>query len=284
MAIKILFADDQIPHDSIPDDKIREVLKSSHQSWDDAFIRAFVLMRQTVRKLRDSGHDVTVANTFERTLSLVHEQHFDVAIVDLMWASDESIPTQEERDNAGWRIGEAIEKADSVLSPTSPTAIVIYSSRFASQPAISSAAAARRWLPFFKIYSGNHQSQEAGREALQALIVWFERFFEVSPPSARKQRASELVGRAAVDNLREASSSRRRWDLLTALAVILSLLLVIAGGIVALAGRVEVGIVTSLCGAVTGLVPVLLFRPLRDSTEDIQRTYEKLADWASNGE
>src|SRR5690349_15121232 len=123
--LKILFADDQIPDETIPDAEIKESLKAQHPHWSPGFINAFVAMRQSVKTLRGAGYEVIVARTYKEALKLAKRSHFDIAIVDLGWFADESLPPNQ-KEYGGWDICDAIDEADE-SSPAEPTLQIIYS-------------------------------------------------------------------------------------------------------------------------------------------------------------
>src|SRR5436190_16266541 len=106
--LKILFADDQIPDENIPDDEINKSLKEQHPDWPARFINAFVAMRQSVKTLRGAGYDVIVARTYKDALELIKHSHFDIAIVDLGWFADATL-TPKQTEYAGWDICAAID-------------------------------------------------------------------------------------------------------------------------------------------------------------------------------
>ena len=110
--LKVLFADDQIPDENIPDSDIISVMMKRYpnESPGSGFIKAFQSMRQTVKILRD-GYDVSIANTKRKALNLIKATHFDIVIVDLRWDADKEVP-RAESDTTGWMICDAIEEAD----------------------------------------------------------------------------------------------------------------------------------------------------------------------------
>src|SRR5208282_633976 len=151
METTVLFADDQIPDDQIADEDIQEIISQRYPQAQKGFITAFEKMRGIVKALRDRNCSVTVANTYKRAMELAGDRHFDIAIIDLGWFGDDSLEPSV-KDSAGWDISNRIEQADKKLSPHQPTARIIYSSRFASNPEISEKASKEGILPFFKVY------------------------------------------------------------------------------------------------------------------------------------
>jgi len=170
---KVLFADDQIPEDSIPDDRIKSTLREQHPQWKDEFIQAFVATRQAVKTLRGAGYDVTVARTYQDALELVKSSRFEIAIVDFGWFADEHLS---QPDFAGWGICQALDKADEEHQ-SGPTLQIVYSYRFAEDPSVSVAAADKDKLPVFKNYTN------ATDQALRAAVKFLETNLERSSSS-----------------------------------------------------------------------------------------------------
>jgi hypothetical protein len=98
--LKVLFADDQIPDENIPDNEINRVMSKRFPNADPRFINAFLPMRETVKTLGD-GYDVTIANTTKIAMDLVNANHYDIAIVDLGWWADKEVPNGRKDNSAG---------------------------------------------------------------------------------------------------------------------------------------------------------------------------------------
>lgn len=165
--LRVLFADDQIPAEDIPDIDIITVLKKKYPTAPPGFINAFLPVRHAVKTLRDGYYDVTVARTYEEAINYIKINHFDIAIVDLRWDADEKVP-ESQSDNMGWAICDAIEEADKGTK-LPPTFQIVYSSRFQSEPHLAIRAAQESKLPVFKSYN------EAGSQALLATVNFIEK-------------------------------------------------------------------------------------------------------------
>ena len=153
MATKLLFADDQLPDDEIADGDVCDVISKRYpRRGRHGFITAFVKLRGIVSALRDRNYDVTIANTYDKAIRLARDECFDIAIIDLGWSGDHSLEPARQRD-AGWAIANQLRESDRSHKRTMPTAQIIYSSRFASNPDIGSQACKDGILPFFKVYS-----------------------------------------------------------------------------------------------------------------------------------
>lgn len=173
--MRVLFADDQIPDEDIPDHEIYDVLRARYPKAQDGFIRAFPLMRRVVRSVAENN-DVTVAMRYQDALALAREEHFDVAIIDLGWYADKAV-RQADRPVAGWKIAAAIDEADAEDPERPATAQIIYSARFGSNPELGQIAANKGKLPFFKPYrepftiplESEAQVEEAADEVASAI-------------------------------------------------------------------------------------------------------------------
>jgi CheY-like chemotaxis protein len=255
--LKVLFADDQIPDEDIPDSDIISVMMKRYPN-DPDFVQAFWEMRQTVKTLRDGGYDVSIANTKRKALNLIKATHFDIAIVDLMWVDDEDVPLAK-RDNAGWEICDAIEEADRKATNT-PTFQIICSSRFAEKPDIAMTAAQRSKLPVFKSYN------EAGSQSLLASLNFIEKYM----PSPREVVLNEVKDywKMAQKALNEAQIQERRWSAITIVLVALSVILILVGALAALFGYAQAGTLTSISSVITSAVSILLFRQLNKMQEN----------------
>jgi hypothetical protein len=141
--MRILFADDQVPDENIPDDKIVEIIGQRYPTAQQGFINAFKLMRRMVRAASE-GNEVVVAQRLDDALRLVQNEEFDVALIDLGWYGDHSagMPGQ-----AGWRIVDALIEADKNHPERPPTAKIVYSARFSSQPDLAQTAVKKGSLP-----------------------------------------------------------------------------------------------------------------------------------------
>ncbi len=120
--LRILFADDHIPDDNIPDADIAKTLKKQHPRLRPDQIDESVAVRKAVTILRDANYDVTVSGTFKDTLELISRSHFDIAVVDLGWVDDDTL--KGEKLNAGWKICAALDEADK-KSQSKPTFQII---------------------------------------------------------------------------------------------------------------------------------------------------------------
>ncbi len=283
METTILFADDQIPDDQIADEDILEIISQRYPGAKKGFISAFKKMRGIVRALRDRNYSVTVAYTYKSAMELAGNRHFDIAIIDLGWFGDDSLERSARR-TAGWDISNHIKQADKKLSPHQPTAQIIYSSRFASNPEISEKASKQGILPFFKVYSErdsyplatgeespdlkqrNANRDAANKNSLAAAVGFIEHLI--------RARTTEMD--AALKILEDAEASQKRWEFITIGCIVASVALVAVSIVsVAIFSR-PVTIVTAISGAITAMVPRLFFAQLKASRSQINEAIERV--------
>jgi hypothetical protein len=267
--LKVLFADDQIPDENISDTDIKTELKKKHPDWDEGFINAFPIMRRAVETLRLADYDVTLARTHKEALDLVKDLHFDIAIIDLGWYADESIPYAQ-RAYYGWKISESIEEADKKLK-SKPTLQIIHSNRFETEPSIGIQAADEGKLPLFKIYG------EAGHQALKASVKFIEQ--HLTSPSVQEQFCqddTEKLRRINIQFWMEPLNQQKQWFNLTFVFVALSISLLIAGAIGAIFWNLQVGILTSISSIMTGAISSLLYAQLQRAQKKVEESREKI--------
>jgi ActR/RegA family two-component response regulator len=181
VTMKILFADDQIPDESIAARDIRSHYANHHPDWDMPFINGFVAMREAVRSLRNAGYQVVVVNTYAKAMQIARDDYFEIAIVDLGWFADDAL-TPDEREYAGWNICSAIEEANRERG-NAPTSQIIHSNRFADDATLSMQASDKGMLPIYKNYS------EANHEALRAAVKFIESHRKAAPQNKNTQAA-----------------------------------------------------------------------------------------------
>lgn len=287
--MRVLFADDQIPEDDIPDDRIGEAIRCRYPAAADGFIEAFKVMRRARRAVSEDN-DVTVARSFKEAMSLVRNQDFDVAIIDLGWYADLALPEQD-REFAGWKIADALDEADRLRPQRPPTAQIIYSARFGSRPELGEIAAGKARLPFPKPYeerftiplgspaalSGQGTGEKAYHQTLRATLTFIGRW-QASGTSLQDNvnRNVNLLLNTAARGVARAEARERQWNLL-------ALILASAGALIVLAGVVSLfylgvpqGAVTAAVGIVTGLVPRLMYGELHRASREIQTATKDL--------
>jgi CheY-like chemotaxis protein len=146
-ALHIFVADDQIPPSNVSEREFRESILAKYGPEAKPFLDQCVFMGEIVQALRDSGYRVTVARTYSDAVKEISHGEFDLAIIDLGWFMDSSLP-KEERPAAGWSLCQQLDDKDEQRGKRTPQ--ILFSSRFPKEPELSREAARRRKLPLFK--------------------------------------------------------------------------------------------------------------------------------------
>jgi len=224
--LKILFADDQVPSDKywgLEKNELISAIQNEHPTWGNTngFISNFYPMRLTVQKLQSAGYDVTLARSLSEAMTLAQKSQFDIAIVDLRWDADDGL-SPKESDAAGWKICDAIEKAD--VATKRQTLQIVYSSRFDKEPDIAMRAADLNKLPIYKSYN------DAGRESLLASVKFIDGLSKQKQPTDTQQAISKFQN-ILFQYLETPLKQQQRFFWLILAFIILSILLLISGAV-----------------------------------------------------
>jgi hypothetical protein len=288
--MRVLFADDQIPDDDIPDEKIIDTVRLKYPKAQDGFIRAFEVMRRARRAVSDDN-EVTVARRFEDALSLVRSQEFDVAIIDLGWYADHSVP-EADRATAGWKIANALEQADQQHPQRPATAQIIYSARFDTHPELGERAASKGRLPFLKPYherftvplesevetEASGDKVQAACQSLRATLSFIERQRTSTSPQDNLERNFNVLLKTASDGVARAVEREKQWDFLTRVLLTMGILIVLAGVVSMFFIGVPQGAVTAAVGVIVGLIPRLMYGELHKARDEIQTATTNLSN------
>ena len=290
MATKLLFADDQLPDDEIADGDVCDVISKRYPHARHGFITAFVKLRGIVLALRDRNYDVTIANTYDKAIRLARDECFDIAIIDLGWSGDHSLEPARQRD-AGWAIANQLRESDRSHKRTMPTAQIIYSSRFASNPDIGSQACKDGILPFFKVYSERDSfpipppgasfkdmqlsavRDEANKNSLAAAVGFIDHLL-----SARSAEMDE-----ALIVLKESRKSLKRWELVAIFCMVASVALIALSVVSVAVFNKPVAIITAVTGAVVAVIPKLLADQIKASRAQLSAGIERVVALGSRG-
>ena len=175
--LKVLFADDLIPDQALMTTNsqngfceitMQQHLKKQHPNWSPKFIKESMLMYHAVNTLCCANVSVAIANKYNDVKNIIQASQFDVAIIDLGWHSDESIPS-DQRSYAGWKLCEFIENLNRTKEHNK-TIIILYSSRIGKDPSIYIHATVRGILPVYKTRS------KSSFEALKSAVKFIERY------------------------------------------------------------------------------------------------------------
>lgn len=147
--LRILIADDQIPPAELTEQEFRDQFFRQYgdSEHNRKFIEQCAFMRQVVQALRDSGYRLITARTFNEATRHISDGDFDLAIVDLGWYMDFTIP-EDERPSAGWSLCEKLDARATKRGTRVPQ--ILFSSRFPTHPELSRDAARQQKLPLFK--------------------------------------------------------------------------------------------------------------------------------------
>jgi CheY-like chemotaxis protein len=242
------------------------------------------------RRAVSEGHDVTVARTHQEALRLAQTERFDVAIIDLGWYGDPAVG-QADRPVAGWKIANAVEESDQKHPQLRPTAQIIYSARFDTQPQLAERAASTGRLPILKPYKERDtiplesQSEleksgdkvDAACQTLRATLSFIEhqRDAGTSLLDGYRQGLGILLN-AATEGVSRAGKRAERWDSLTRFLLTLGILIILAGVVSIFFLGVPAGTVTAAVGIVVGLIPRLMYGELHQAQADIQTATKEM--------
>lgn len=148
-SLRILVADDQIPPEDLSEQAFREKIIAQYGDTQQCrnFLKQCAFMGGIVQSLRDVGYHVTPARFHSDARRIINENEFDLAIIDLGWYMDDSLP-ETTRPAAGWSLCEELDEKDERSHRRTPQ--IIFSSRFPTEPELSREAARRQKLPVFK--------------------------------------------------------------------------------------------------------------------------------------
>jgi len=165
-ALRVLFADDEIPYGDGRDDRRRAQILAHDPSVDDERYDLVTReMRSAVTALEAAGFDVTVGRSVSESFALIERQEFDVTIIDLGWWGDGEIDL-DRRPAAGWQLIRALDAvAERRRSQRPPT--IMYSMRYLDDKALAMEAVNGGTLPLPKNYTdASHQTLVAAVEYL----------------------------------------------------------------------------------------------------------------------
>jgi hypothetical protein len=197
-ALHILIADDQIPPLDMSEQEFQKSLLSKHgdNPQTRGFLKQCAFMEEIVQALRDLGDRVTTARTYNDAVKEVSNRYFDLAIVDLGWFMDFSLPAKD-RPAAGWSLCGLLDDKDTQSGRRTPQ--ILFSSRFPTEPELSREAARRQKLPLFK------EATPTVRNSLIAAVGFVDATLSVqqSDPSSSPDHFGQELQNIALAFLRE---------------------------------------------------------------------------------
>lgn len=255
--LKIFIADDQIPPADVTEAEFRAqtLKKYGDTAKNRLFLDQCTFMGRVVQELRDLGYNLTTARTHADAKAVANTGDFDLAIIDLGWYMDFSLP-QADRPAAGWTLCQAIEERDQKAGTTTPQ--IVFSSRFPTNPELSREAARRQKLPVFK------EPTDTVRQSLMAAVGFVDATLRRSQLAGSQQshEYERKLQDLALTLMKEPLQDYRRWTYLSLTFVGISLALLVAGVALTYRGDVAVATVSSVTSLVSGTVSALLYRRL----------------------
>ena len=259
-ALRILIADDQIPPSDIPEKEFQKRFFAEYgdNQQNRRFMHQCVFMRDIVQALRDSGYSVTAARTYADAGKEITNGEFDLAIIDLNWSTDSSLPEKDKR-SAGWGLCEKLDDKDEQHGRRTPQ--ILFSSRFPDEPELSQKAALRQKLPIFKEATANV------RNSLMAAVGFVD-------ATLAGQRSAQLTSSSQFDHelqnialslFKEPLRNYRQWASLTLVLVAVSVASVLICGVLAFLGTQGVqkpAALSSIASIVSSLISTLLYKRL----------------------
>jgi hypothetical protein len=272
--IEVLYADDHFPDFDLPtDDKqaLDVVRAHHHPRYPDSDMPKFLAYHRYCKAvettLKEANFNVTPVSHYDEAIQKVRNHHFGIAIVDLGWFNDDLFAGRNP-GSAGWDICNAIDE-NNKRRGDKPTLHIALSERFNNEkdgPELLSQAAKDGRLPFVRI-----EDSQVNVKALKACTQFLQTTLDAtSPAGLARQSLSELE---PIRNkyLDEPLRQLRTWAAAALVCVCLGFLVVLAGAIGVVRGSLEVRVLTSVNGVISGAVAVLFYRRL----EKVQGTLSK---------
>jgi len=266
-ALHILIADDQIPPGEVSFEQFRKGLLAEH--GDTPHNRAFAdqckFMGEIVQELRHFGYGVTAVRLYADAVRKISDERFDLAIIDLGWFMDPSLP-RDKVEAAGWDLCKLLDENDARNGRRTPQ--IVFSSHFPDRPELSLRAAQERKLPLFK------EATPTVRNSLMAAIG----FVEATLAAERTDGASSAgqfdreLKNILLTSFKEPLNDYRRWALLTLVFVALSVLMLAAGVVLAATKteRLPMATLSSATSLVSGTISALLYKRLAASQKAME--------------
>jgi len=190
--IRVLFADDQIPYEEtnqnlrVKDAILQEIgdeLRAANKDPEIAFSEDFEWFQGLSQHL-DERFKVDPARTITEATNALHRRdEFDVAVIDLSWSGDATLPLGK-RHNVGLELLEILQKQNDKNEDYKP--VIAFSQNFKKDPQLMSLVLEHGALPVPKIYS------ETGHQALSSAISYLAK---VRPPGSKAEDPAVAAAR-----------------------------------------------------------------------------------------
>lgn len=249
----------------MPEQEFRErfFARYGDNAQNRRFMEQCVFMGEIVQGLRDSGYRLTVARTYDDATKEISDGDFDLAIIDLGWYMDFSLP-EAERPAAGWSLCQQLDDKAEQRGTRIPQ--ILFSSRFPTEPELSREAARRQKLPMFK------EATAIVRNSLMAAVGFVDATLAAQRSSDSKSpgRFDRELENIALSFFKEPLHDYRRWALLTLIFVAISLVSLLAGVALASAGTLPIATLSSITSLVSGTISALLYKRLASAQKAIE--------------
>lgn len=251
--LHIFIADDQIPPEDMPEQEFRKRVLSRYgdNPKNRDFLNQCMFMREIVQGFRNCGYIVTAARTIADARKAISDGSYGLAIIDLGWYMDPSVPEKDRYAGAGWSLCALIDKKDQLEGKKTPQ--IVFSSHFPKDPQLSHEAAKGQKLPIFK------EATATCRDSLMAAVSFVESSLAAQNQGGDFERELERV---VLGLIREPLVEYRRWALLTLVCVAASFVLLLSGVILAHFKPANLSVLSSATSLVTGTVGALLYKRL----------------------
>jgi hypothetical protein len=277
-ALRVLFADDEIPYGNARDDARRAQILTHDPSVDDErYDMVTREMRSAVIALEAAGFDVTVGRSISESLRLIAREEFDVAIIDLGWWGDGEVDV-DKRPAAGWQLIRALDaRAERTKQQRPPT--IMYSMRYLDDNALTMEAVNGGTLPLPKNYT------DASHQTLVAAVEYLGRAAAAPGPAERTLQRANLDAWEAAGNRLELAF---RVMLVCVVVIVAADVGMVIFGVVS---GTAVGVLQAAAAILTGIfssVLLVLYRRLGREADAARRSAShsisgRAADGRGNG-
>jgi hypothetical protein len=269
MSFRILFADDQIPPENITQEEFKKQFFA--KSDNKPFFEQCIFVGDIIQTLRDSGYAITTARKFQNALKEIENSIFDLAIIDLGWHMDVSLP-ESERGGAGWKLCDKLDEKD--LKDGRRTPQILFSNKFPEHPDLSWKAASRKKLPIYKV------STDFIKSSLMATVGFVESTaMSVSgkEPQGTDNFNHELQN-IALDSFKQPIREYRQWTVFTLVFVGISLCTLITGILFTFLNKIDIGLISSVSSIISGTISAVLYKRLNSVQKLVENIRKELMD------
>jgi DNA-binding NarL/FixJ family response regulator len=269
MSTRVILLDDQVPPENMDTATFKKNVfkKFGESEHNRAFVDQCIFMTEIITSLKDTGYQIITAREYNEAIEKIEKTEYDIAIIDLGWYMDFSLP-ENERPSAGWKLCDKLDEIDKKKGRKTPQ--ILFSSRFPTMPELSFEAARRMKLPIYK------QSSDFVKNTLLATIRFVESNVTLVSKDVSDNKFSNEIRNLIIDSFKEPLREYKKWTWITIVFVCTSLLILISGILLVYEKKVEVGTITSIGSIITGSLSSLLYRRLNKSEKTINENKNQL--------